>query len=222
MARMPSVVLCSIGSGPHRELLDIARPGFEEWAARQGYDLDLRAQAPTHGRPPAWAKIPLLRERLGTHEVALWVDADAVVVDASGDLAATVSGCRPIALVAHRYAGQTVPNTGVLALRSGPTSKLFLDTLWEMTQYIDHKWWENAAALDLLGYDVAAEPIQNVPNSRWEKRVQWLGNEWNSIDLDPAQRPLIRHFPGMSQGARRERMTKACARSRLDPAVYVA
>src|SRR3954451_22733450 len=145
------VVVCSVAFGPHRELLEVARPSFEQWAQRHGYDLDFREAAPSDGRPASWGKIRLLQERLGTHDVALWVDADAIVVDPSADLAATVSSEKPIAMVAHRYDGQLVPNMGIVALRSGPISKRFLRRLWRMTEYNWHPWWENAAALDLFG-----------------------------------------------------------------------
>jgi hypothetical protein len=192
--------------------LRIARPSFEHWAKRFSYELDLRTALPNvDGRPPPWGKVVLLREHLETHQVVLWLDADTVVVDDRSDLAATVSRRRPIALTAHRYADQVVPNTGVIALRSGEFVRRLLDQLWSMTQFIDHKWWENAALLHLMGYDVSAEPIRQRGPNPLTRRVNWLSNEWNSITLDPAANPKILHFAGISNEERVASMERAAA-----------
>ena len=204
---MRSVVICSIGVGPHEELLAIGRPMLEDWATRFGYDLDLRTEPLAPERPAAWSKIVVMRERLETHRVAVWVDADAVVVDGRQDVGNLVSRSKPLAMVAHTYGQQTVPNLGFFAMRSTRRTKALLDTLWSMTEYLDHKWWENAALLDLLGYDISSEPISKVHQSPLDKRINWLGNEWNSISLDPATSPIIVHFPGQTNEERKRLMT---------------
>ena len=173
------------------------RVTLQSWADRFGYDLDLRTELLDPCRPPAWSKVVLLRQRLKTHRIALWVDADAIVVDGSTDLSLEVTSRRPIAMVAHEYSGQRVPNTGVIALRSCATTRTLLDRLWNMTEYIHHPWWENAALLDLLGYDIRREPIAKVRASPLDDRIVWLDKAWNSIDLDPAAHPFVKHYPGM-------------------------
>jgi glycosyltransferase involved in cell wall biosynthesis len=215
--RPTGTVVCSIGSGAHEELLAIARPPLAAWATRYGYDLDLRHDLAAPERPASWSKVRLVRERLETHQVVIWVDADTVVVDGREDLARRVSRSRPIAMVAHGYAGQQVPNLGVFALWSCPRTKALLDTLWSMTEYRDHKWWENAALLDLLGYDIATEPIRKVRSSDLDARIEWLGNEWNSITLDPAEQPIIVHHPGTPDEDRVRMMRADVARWRAGP-----
>lgn len=201
-----TVVLCSIGTGPHRELLDITRPSFERWAHRQGYDLDLRESSPTPERPASWGKVRVIAERLATHDVVIWLDADTVVVDAGHDMAALVDRRRPLALVAHEYHDQTVPNMGVFALRSTRFARRLVRHLWAMDQYLHHKWWENAALLDLLGYDVSTEPIRRTRSTRLHRRIAVLDVAWNSIDLHASADPIVKHYPGLSNDERRRRM----------------
>jgi hypothetical protein len=191
-----STIVCAVGAGPHAALLELARPPLEAWARRFGYDLDLRTELVVHDRPAAWSKVRLVRDHLETHRFVVWIDADTVVVDGRDDITRRVNRRRPIAMVAHSYAGQTVPNFGFFVMRSTRRSKQLLDQLWSMTQYLDHKWLENAALLDLLGYDIEHEPIRKVRPSDLDARIEWLGNEWNSISLDAAARPIINHYPG--------------------------
>jgi hypothetical protein len=42
-----------------------------------------------------------MREALEDHDVAFWIDADAVVVDTSHDIPGLASRRSPLALVAH-------------------------------------------------------------------------------------------------------------------------
>jgi hypothetical protein len=211
---MPRAVLCSIGAGPHEELLELARPSFERYAQTFGYDLDLRNELLAADRPPSWSKVPLLRERLEDHKVAIWIDADAVVVDPRADIASTVSIATPLAMVAHNYAGQRVPNCGIMALRRCRTTLRLLDAMWAKTEYLDHKWWENAALLDIMGYNISKEPIVKVRGTRLDRRVNWLSPDWNSIEGSGSDSPIIMHFPGLEHSVRLERMRWLAARSR--------
>jgi hypothetical protein len=205
MAR--KVVLCTLGAGPHEELLSVAGPTFERWAQRHRYDLDIRRSSPSPERPPSWGKVSIISERLLTHDVVIWLDADAVVVDPTHDLSHAVSRRKPLALVAHEYQGQTVPNMGVVAVRSTRLTRRLMRDLWSMTQHVDHRWWENAALLEVLGYDISTEPIVLREPTRLNDRIAWLDVAWNSIDLHPSPAPFVKHYPGLSNDERRRRMS---------------
>ena len=77
---------------------------------------------------------------------------------------------------------------------------------------VHHKWWENAAVLDLLGYDV--DRPNPVRPSAWRDRTQFLPNEWNSTVHDPARHPRFRHYPGYTVARRWLMMARDLARSR--------
>lgn len=190
--------LCSIGSGPHEALLAISEPTFRAFAERHGYDV-ITSSAPHPDRPPAWAKVPLIRETLDAYDLVLWIDADAVIVDDSEDIADALDPDTQFALVRHRRDDELIPNTGVMVWRAGEFARDLLDAAWNRSRYIDHPWWENAALLDVLGYQV---PRFNRTDRILRRRlratrptpgVQFLPGEWNWTYLDRSENPRIIH-----------------------------
>lgn len=206
-------MLCSLGAGAHRELLDLSGETFSIFADRHGYDLDLRRDVLTSERAPAWSKIVLLRELLGRYDLVLWIDADAAIVDPSVDVAAALGRRDLMGLVAHEYDGMRVPNTGVWLLRSSRPVQRFLERVWARTEYLDHDWWENAAVIDELGFSVEPK-VEPVSRPRILGRTRFLPNEWNSIAIDPAPHPRINHYPGRSQEHRLDALTRDLATAR--------
>lgn len=205
-------VLVSLGTGKQRKLLRLASVTFRRYARRHGYELDLHDEAVDHERPPAWSKVALIRRLLDTHEIVLWLDADIVVVRGDRDIAAELPGDRFIAMVEHTVGGKANPNTGVMVIRSGDEARRFFDEVWQKTGYLNHRWWEQAAVMDLLGYD--PETGERVRESDWHERIHWLGKEWNSIRDDPAPQPRIRHWPGFTVTRRFAEMALATVRAR--------
>src|SRR5579859_2492075 len=126
----PRTVLCTIATGTHRELFEVARPSFERFAALHGYALVVgQDDEISAGRAPSWGKVVLLRQLLDTYDRVVWVDSDAVIVDPTTDIFAGLRSRRPLSLVVHHYDDLEVPNAGVMALRSCRWSKALLDRL---------------------------------------------------------------------------------------------
>lgn len=191
-------VLCSIGAGPHAELLALSGRTFHAYAERHGYDVDLRDQLLAPERPASWSKVLLVQELLRSYDIVFCIDADAAIIDPSRDIVDDLRDDALIGLVAHEYDGQRIPNCGVWVLRRNRTTSRFLAKVWRQKQYLDHKWWENAAVLDLLGYRL--EPtVELVRPRRMLSRVQFLDRAWNSISMDESPHPWVRHYPGESQ-----------------------
>jgi len=160
--KLRRAVLCSIGQGPHEELLELARPSFQRYADRFGYDLDLRTELLAPDRPPSWSKVPLIRQGLEDHRVAIWIDADAVVVRPQGRPC-----CDRVAAETPRNGGTRVRRPTRPELRSDggpsrPNDRPAPRRDVAKTEYLNHKWWENAALLDLMGFDISTEPIAKV------------------------------------------------------------
>src|SRR5215212_7978959 len=99
----PRRVLCSLGVGPYVDLLAVSSITFEAYAALHGYDLRLSTQLLERGRPAAWSKIALVRELLEHYDEVLWVDADAIFLDISEDIAELVRPDKDIYLVEHLW-----------------------------------------------------------------------------------------------------------------------
>jgi hypothetical protein len=215
--------LCSIGSGPHEALLEISRPTFAAYAQRHGYELITSTESGAE-RPPAWAKVPMVREALGSYELVLWIDADAVIVDGSRDIADELEPGATLALV--RHGERQVPNTGVMLWRAGDVARDLLDRTWNATRFIHHPWWENAALLDVLGYQLPGalepglrgrlhrrRPFRLARPSPFLAATQFLGLEWNSVYLDRAAAPRIVHCVGVPVEQRARDMKAALART---------
>jgi Methyltransferase domain/galactosyl transferase GMA12/MNN10 family/Glycosyl transferase family 2 len=194
---VPRKVLCSLGCGPQAELLEITRQSFELYAERHGYDLVIEEQTLDSSRPPQWSKILLLQRLLRDYDVVVWVDADAIFVDASRDIAEELEPGRFLYFAQHRFGGMDAANTGVLVLRACPEADAFLAGAWERTEYIHHPYWEQAAMLALLGYEVDPPTrTRLVRPSHYMSGVKLLSSEWNSIVADSARRPRVKHYAG--------------------------
>lgn len=188
--------ICSTGCGEHTALLFITAPTLGYYAARHGFDLILVTDRVEPSRPPAWDKVALIRRVLQQYQGVVWIDADAIIVAPEEDVR-TLLTPRPIHWVVHRYWGRAFPNTGVWAFRNEPGAHEFLDAVWALNQFTHHPWWENAAAMHLLGYDpVPGASVYRGP-TRWSALVGELPVKWNSIDLHADPQPAIRHFAGM-------------------------
>jgi hypothetical protein len=221
-----SRILASLGLGRHEELLHITRPSFERYAARHGYELCIPFDDPAPERAhKQWAKVALIRRLLPQCDTLVWVDSDAVVVDDSVDIAHAIgrSPRRFLGLVEHRYDGQLVPNTGVMVIRSCRSSQRFFDAVWDKNQYLETRWHDNAAVLELMGYefDPEASPMYCRPGrpTRWGRRVEFMDIEWNSVPCHMAASPRIFHVTGATPWEeRRARLQVAAdaARTRVD------
>jgi glycosyltransferase involved in cell wall biosynthesis len=201
---MPDVVVCTLAHGSSAELLEISRPSLRAYAAAHGHAYVEGAMPAGLGRPPAWAKVPLIRELLDAHELVLWLDADLVVVDPSRDVAAELAAGHVMAIAEHLIGGSHQPNSGVWLLRSAPETRRVLDWIWNAEEYVHHPWWENAALMDLLGYRL--HPGAKVRDSWLFDHTTWLDKAFNSVPLDAAPRPVIKHYAGEPHERRLEAM----------------
>ncbi len=192
--------IASLGAGSHERFLRIARHSVGAYAERHGYDLHTHTQSVDASRPPAWSKILLLRDLLKRYELVVWLDADLVIVDGRKDLARELEPDKFLYLVEHAYNDERIPNAGVMMLRSGETAARFLDEIWALEHYMHHEWWEQAAIMDVLGYDV----VRKVPSTltAYRKQTKLISPRWNSTLFAPARRPRIRHFAGWPNRAR--------------------
>ena len=201
--------IVTVALGAHEELVDIARPHLRRYAVRHSLDLHVVTDPIAPERPASWTKVLVLRELLNVYERVAVIDADTVIVNGADDITRLPTRLRPIALVAHKYDGLTIPNLGVMAVRRSFTTMRMLEHVWNLTEYVDHKWWENAAMLDLLGYDVEEPRAETRRRTLLHARIRWLDVAWNSIDLHASPAPRIMHFPGTTHAERIARMRRA-------------
>lgn len=205
---MMSKAIATIGVGRMQSLLDLGLQTLRPYADRHGYDLVIGGGAYAEGRPLAWAKVGLLRHLLGVYDLVVWIDADAIVVDLSSDIADDLPADAFQAMVSTD-GGPLIgpsPNAGVWVLRACDRAHQFLNEVWNSVEYIDHKLWDNAAVLHLLGYTVEPE-YRRVRDSEWARGTHFLNEEWNSIHVYRRLKPArIRHYAGEDHELRLRRM----------------
>jgi hypothetical protein len=206
---MSTRAIASMGTGSHERLLKIARHSFAPYAKRYGYDLHMRTEVADRTRPPVWSKIPILRDLIDRYELVVWLDSDAVIVDSRRDLASVLEPDRFFYIVEHAYNDERNVNAGIMMLRSGDMAAKFLDEAWNLRQYIDHEWAEQAAIMHLLGYDVQRKlPAHTTP---YLEHTKLISPRWNSTFFAPARRPRIRHFAAWPERPRVAAMLAATA-----------
>jgi hypothetical protein len=208
-----SRALVTFAVGDHERLLDLALPGFVEYAERQGYDL--LTDPPTMlMRPPSWGKLPAVRDALDQYDEVLWIDADVVILDPTDDISADVPADAWQAITRHHTPEGEIPSCGVWLVRR-PMWKT-LEDMWRQTRYLDHPWWEQAALLHTLGYNPNTRPVER-PNikPRLYDRTHWVGVEWNALhlefpsgleEIDPVQARFVHCGPGSTVTVRAQMM----------------
>jgi hypothetical protein len=205
-------VIASLGAGPQQSLLRLARRTIEPYAKRHGYELELHTDVVDASRPAPWSKIRILRQLVERYELVVWLDADLVIVDARVDLASELEDGRFLYLVEHRHSDWRMPNTGVMMLRGGAEAAAFLEETWSLERYVEHRWWENAAVCELLGYEL--EPPRPVRRTPLLEQTKFISPRWNSIMDARVRGARIRHFPGYALRTRTALMLAATAEAR--------
>ena len=184
-----SKAIITLATGKHERYLEIAAPSFKAFAERHGWDI-YKTNSVGQARPPAWYKVPAIIELLHNYDEVLLLDADTVIVDGTEDLTAPPEAWQ--AMVMHNTADGEVPNTGVWLTRK-PMIPI-LEAAWNMTDYVMHGWWEQAAILELMGYQVR-QPTHLIKPTELYNHTHWLDPAWNVHKWHKPQpeRPKIQH-----------------------------
>ncbi|HEX6056774.1 MAG TPA: hypothetical protein VFY98_13260 [Intrasporangium sp.] len=221
-------------------LHDLALPTFQRFADRWGYavraeELEQDGREATESAQHAkWTKLTLLREALADHPMALWLDADVLVVRFDEDIADHLhpEHFQALALEQVPYEHRVNPNTGVWLLRSCPEALDFLDAVEEAGQQ-PGPWADQGAVLAALGWrrgDGHYHWAGPGDGSTFLARTSWLPPGWNQpyvdgrdpdacYNSDPesyATRPTVPdphvvHFMGMTVEARAAHMARCAA-----------
>jgi hypothetical protein len=194
--------LVTFASGPAARLLAAAFPNLHDYAQRHDYEIVVGTGA-SEGRPPSWGKVPLLQRLLASYEFVLWIDADAIFLDASIDIETVVPKDAYQAFAKTslwpEVGGEPYPCLGVWALRAGERTQRFLAAVWEQEDLSEHRWWEQAAAMRLLGWTTEFPPVK-VSASEWDEGTFVLDEEWDMLPVLPIgySPGRIRHYADWS------------------------
>lgn len=190
-------------------LAALTLPALAAYCDRHGYELcDVSADLPTlaDGRPPSWGKVRALGVVLYDCDVAVWIDADVLVMPGAPPIHAELLADEWQALVVHHVPEGMVPNCGVWVLR--PPMVDVLDSMWRRIEYVTHPWWEQAALIAEMDYDTAHSIFQRNDNRLW-LHTAVLDTRWNAHPADWRDDAYMRHASGIADMAAREAMVRA-------------
>lgn len=237
---MDGILVSAAGPRMRPALHDLALPTFRRWADRWGWAVEA-ADLPADGtaadaaaQSAKWAKIGLLRDALARAPMAMWVDADVLIVRADEDVAVHLhpSAFQALALEHVPAEHRVNPNTGVWLLRSCPQAFAFLDAV-EAAGMQPGPWADQGAVLAALGWHRGDERYHWArpgPGNDFVTGTSWLPISWNQCwtgrraegdcfnsaadsyaDRPRVPRPHALHFMGMTPTARYRAMAAASA-----------
>lgn len=197
-------ILCLTGCDESfAPLADISVRSLRHYCQRHGFSLTFQPLA-EGDRSASWGKIPLIQGAFQKGaEFVWWVDADALVVDPSRSIREVIEPGKDCYFVQHDDGRRSNPNAGIMLLRNSPWMMDFLQRVWDLEVYVDHKWWENAAIIHLLSRDsFADEGITDDRDRVDDTYVKWLDPAWNSIPYVQHGRfasphPIINHYASL-------------------------
>jgi len=187
----------------------ITYPGLAAYCDRHGYDLTRAPLAScSEGRPASWGKVPALMAALRHADVAVWIDADAVMYPVAPPIHEALKHDAWQAMVVHQTPEGTVPGCGVWVVTRPMVPVLRL--AW--ADYRDHRWWEQAAMQRLMGFEPDALPVtQRLDTVVW-RHTALLDARWSVLPGDDRPDPYMRHAPGGRPLVMREAMLREWAR----------
>ena len=183
----------------YTEIGKICEKSIKHYSEGNGFDWKIIKEDNYSGRPASWMRIKIIQELFTEgYQYVFWLDADSVFVDYRKNILDEIRNNKNMYLVQHYIEGKNVPNLGVFLIKNCHWSKDLLEKIWSMEAYINHKWWENAAFLKLIGYDSLLDEGNDHPNKHYLDKISWLDLAWNSLPLiTKSPVAIINHYPGM-------------------------
>jgi hypothetical protein len=198
---MIGIVSLCVGDLEYRRILKPCIDSVWDYCALRGYQCHLTAETMAPDRPVSWGRIPLLQTLMAKQfdlDWLVWIDADAMVTNPMFRLEPLIEHMAGTdRLVAYTIDGANNLNDGVAIYRNDPRTMEYLQWLWGCTEYIDHPWWANAAAVraqadrrEFFEAHVLKVANTNLLNSYVRGRSPWKVGDF------------IAHFAGMTMAER--------------------
>jgi hypothetical protein len=243
--QLRGVVVTAAGPQMSAVLNDLSLPTFYRFAARWDYAVQAHqlstdgAGADPGAQMAKWSKIGLLRAALAEYPLALWLDADVLLVRADEDIAVHLhsDAFQALAIEHVPHEHRVNPNTGVWLMRSCPMANDFLDAV-EQAGVQPGPWADQGAVLAALGWNRGDDRYHWAGPGRgnyFTAGTNWLPPGWNqphvtgrrdedgfnSGAVSYVDRPLVGsphavHFMGMTPAARYRQMAEAVERLTLN------
>jgi len=173
---MNKIILSGYSGNTYKKMCDLTFPLIEKYAKKYNADCKL-IKLKKDDRPASWQKIPLIKKYLKKYDIVLWIDADVVIIYDEENIFDNIQDEKIQYMVNHHIKDFTVPNIGVWIV----TKKIlpYLDIIWENHQYINHGLWEQAALIEMMGYEVDYFRSDLRYRTNLFHKTGWLHPKWN-------------------------------------------
>lgn len=196
---MSAILITGWSGFDHAEMAAHTMPLMRQYADRHG--MQKYCACLSGERPPSWMKVLYLIEALEHYEQVLWLDADVVIVNQEENILDAVPAGVAHAVVEHDTERGPVPNCGVWVVNR--EMRPYLIAAWNSDRFVNHCWWEQAAIVTQMGYEVTADQ-NGLPLCRagletdLRKKTAFLPPTWNHHHADRrrAQQPNFLHITG--------------------------
>lgn len=202
-------------------LLEMTWPNKQAYCEKHGYHLFDSSPYLDNSRPPSWSKIVAARRLLTVEQCdwVIWLDADTVIMNSDKKLEPLLPANADFVVTKQKISSY---NAGAWIIRNSEWSKAFLDTWWNMDEYVRVKGLSVSGDNDAL-YHYLTERISESdfskhivvpPRCSFNSVTKWvLPSEAKDYDRDPNkvkqevwymheeyyhQGDLIAHVAGMS------------------------
>jgi hypothetical protein len=144
---MPFFVV-SLATDAMKELREVTFPVNRAWCEAHGYTWVAGNRPLDPSRPASWSKIRMIQElcHIAPGQWAFWIDGDAVVTRPDWRLEALADDDAEL-IIAKDHNGM---NCGVFLIRLGNMTWNFLADVYSRTEFLNHRWWEQAAIRQVL------------------------------------------------------------------------
>ena len=154
----------------------------ENYCQKHNYDFINNQENLDTTRPIPWSKILLINKHLPFYDWVFWTDADSLIMNYNIQLESLIDLNYDI-VISKDTNGL---NSGNFLIKNSEWSLTFLSQVYNLTQFINNPWWEQAAIM----YQLKSN------NSDYNKHVKYINqNLLNSYVKTFKKGDFIIHFP---------------------------
>jgi galactosyl transferase GMA12/MNN10 family len=141
----------SLATDKMREIRELTFPNKQAYCERHGYKWISSAKSLDLSRPSSWSKILMIQQVCLSRSVdwAFWTDADSLIVRPEWKLE-SIADDNADFIVSKDVNGI---NCGVFMMRMGGMTQQFLLAVYDHVEYLNHRYWEQAAIRRELDLD---------------------------------------------------------------------
>lgn len=189
----------------YKSLIDITRNSTENYCNYHGFGYEAYQIPDDYIRAASWAKVQYLITNLEeqAYNYILWIDADAIINNSSYDILSILDPSKYL-YISTDFNGI---NAGVVLFKNNSYTLNLLYQIWNMTEYLNHPWWEQAALGDLIeqNWRNIQQYIKYIPNKEFNGYPSEISPD-QTYRAD--ENTFIAHFPSCSLEFRTNSMNK--------------